>query len=73
MATSGRGFWCDIDGAMRNVAVSADVALLRACAAPPRRPGCRRRRHGHTLHLLWRQQLVVDLSTPLSMTSEVRA
>lgn len=27
----------------------------------------------HVLHLLWRQQLVVDLSTPLSMTSEVRA
>jgi hypothetical protein len=27
----------------------------------------------HVLHLLWRKQLVVDLSTPLSMTSEVRA
>jgi hypothetical protein len=27
----------------------------------------------NVLHLLWRQQLVVDLSTPLSMTSEVRA
>jgi hypothetical protein len=27
----------------------------------------------HVLHLLWRGQLVVDLSTPLSMTSEVRA
>jgi hypothetical protein len=27
----------------------------------------------HVLHLLWRRQLVVDLGTPLSMTSEVRA
>jgi hypothetical protein len=27
----------------------------------------------HVLHLLWQQQLVVDLSTPLSMTSEVWA
>ena len=27
----------------------------------------------NVLHLLWRQQLMVDLSTPLSMTSEVRA
>lgn len=27
----------------------------------------------HVLHLLWWQQLVVDLSTPLSMSSEVRA
>jgi hypothetical protein len=27
----------------------------------------------NVLHLLWRQQLLVDLSTPLSMTSEVRA
>jgi hypothetical protein len=27
----------------------------------------------NVLHLLWRQQLVMDLGTPLSMTSEVRA
>jgi hypothetical protein len=25
----------------------------------------------NVLHLLWRQQLLVDLDTPLSMTSEV--